>query len=310
MDRERWTLVLDAIKRADRFVGWNGGRRAPVYGNWLIVAMYVWSVWHDRTLSWACRRDSYHGLFRPRSLPSISQFTRRIKSEDCQRILQFAHDAFAQRERVTDVAVIDGKPLLVSPVSGDRDAKRGKISGGFGKGYKLHAVINESCRIVVWSVMGLNVDEKTVARQVLLPLIAPTLSSSPDAIALADSHYDSAPLHADTLEPLEICLVHPLAGQAQIDGKNRARKLKRMPSSRRALVYAWRKYPELMNYVLKLRAPIERVFGTLTCTAGGLSGLPSWVRGLDRVTRWVGTKIIFYNAGLELRERTTSNIAA
>ena len=97
MDREFWTSVLNAIHCAARRVGWHGGRRRPVYPNWLIVAMYVWSVWHDRTLSWACDRRHYGALFRPRRLPSISQFTRRIKSDDCQRILQLVHDQFAQR---------------------------------------------------------------------------------------------------------------------------------------------------------------------------------------------------------------------
>ena len=192
MDRELWTSILDAVKHAAAQVGWHGGRRRPVYANWLIVAMYIWSVWHDRPLSWACRRGSYGGLFRPRKLPSISQFTRRIKSNDCQQILQLVHDQFAQRGLMIDIAYIDGKPLLVSPVSKDRDATSGKISGGFGRGYKLHALVNENRRIVVWSVMALNEDEKTVAREVLLPEAPPL---SPKALMLADSNYDSAPLH-------------------------------------------------------------------------------------------------------------------
>ena len=58
MDRELWTQILVAVRRAAEQVGWNGGRRKPAYANWLIVAMYVWSVWHDRPLSWACRRGN------------------------------------------------------------------------------------------------------------------------------------------------------------------------------------------------------------------------------------------------------------
>ena len=142
MDRELWTSVVVAIRRAAAEVGWNGGRRRPVYPNWLIAAMYVWSVWHDRTLCWACRRGSYAGaLFRPPrgALPSVSQFSRRVRSDDCRRILQRAHDAFAQRRRVAHRAVVDGKALPVGPVSGDRDARQGRISGAFARGYKLHA---------------------------------------------------------------------------------------------------------------------------------------------------------------------------
>ncbi|HEV2292428.1 MAG TPA: hypothetical protein VGR35_01150, partial [Tepidisphaeraceae bacterium] len=63
-------------------------------------------------------------------------------------------------------------------------------------------------------------------------------------------------------------------------------------------------------FVHKARQEIERVFGVLTCTAGGLANLPAWVRGLSRVRRWVGVKIILYNARLEVRERLQSLAAA
>ena len=307
MDRELWTCVLIAIRRAARDVGWNGGRRRPVYANWLIVAMYVWSVWHDRPLSWACRRASYGGLFRPRKLPSISQFTRRIKGDDCQRILQLVHDQFARRGMMTSAVYIDGKALPVSPVSKDRDARRGKISGAFARGYKLHAAVNANRRIVVWSVMGLNEDEKTVARQVLLPRLPPL---TPDGLVLADSHYDSAPLHKEVSEPLGVWLVHPLRNQKRAVGAFREQKLRQMPVTRRELVRLWNEHPALMRYTYKARQEIERVFGVLTCTAGGLANLPAWVRGLERVRRWVGVKIIFYNARLEVRERLEATAAA
>lgn len=299
MDREVWTLILNAVKHAAEQVGWGGGRRRPVYANWLIVAMYIWSVWHDRPLSWGCRRGSYGFLFRPRKLPSISQFTRRIKSDDCQHILQLVHDQFAQRGVMTQTVYIDGKPLTVSPVSKDRDAKRGKISGAFARGYKLYAAVNANRRIVVWSVMGLNEDEKTVARHALLPQLPPL---TPDALVIADSHYDSAPLHAQVSEPLGVWLIHPLRNQQRATGQFRARKLRQMPWSRRELVRQWEDHAELMRFVYKARQEIERVFGVLTCTAGGLASLPAWVRHLDRVRRWVGVKIILYNARLEVRE--------
>jgi len=307
MDRELWQAMVVVIRRAAAQVGWNGGRRRPVYPNWLIVAMYVWSVWHDRTLCWGCRRGSYSSLFRPRSLPSISQFSRRIRSDDCQRILQLAHDAFAQRATPAHLAMVDGKALAVSPVSGDRGARSGKISGAFARGYKLHALINEACRIVVWSVTGLNGDEKTVARVALLPH-APPLSAG--AVVLADSNYDSAPLHRDAAGQggaagscAGAWLVHPLRGQRRACGRFRERELRQMPASRRALVQAWEQRPALLAMALKWRNQIERVFAVLTCTGGGLAALPAWVRGLERVRRWVGTKIILYNARLTVRER-------
>jgi Transposase DDE domain len=310
MDRELWTLLLDVVERSARVVGWNGGRRKPVYSNYLIVAMYLWSVWYGKPLSWACRKWSYNGLFRPRSLPSVSQFTRRIKSEDCQRILQWVHDRFAITPgQIADRLVIDGKPLLVSPVSGDRDARRGRISGGYGKGYKLHAIIDQNRRIVIWSVMGLNTDEKTVARE-LLPQALQRIALSNDALIQADSHYDSAPLHADTIMPLGLTMLSPLSGQKEVDGKHRAAKLKKMPASRRELVQCWKTHPALMHYLLNSRGDIERTFGTFTCSADGLSSLPAWVRGINRVRRYVGGKIILYNAKQTLRQQRQQTTAA
>jgi hypothetical protein len=271
--------------------------------------MYIWSVWHDRPLCWACQRGNYGGLFRPRMLPSVSQFTRRIKSEDCRRILDMVHDQFAQRRLCCESGYIDGKPLLVSPVSKDRQAKRGKICGGFAKGYKLHAMVNENRRIVLWSVTGLNEDEKTVAREVLLKRLPPM---TPNSLLLADSHYDSAPLHKDTLEPLGLCLLHPLSGQQFVgeSGYN-PESLRKMGASRRALVQLWQREPELMRFVLKSRNEIERVFAVLCCTAGGLgTAMPPWVRTLARVRRWVGVKIVLYNVRLAVQERRQSQSVA
>lgn len=79
-----------------------------------------------------------------------------------------------------------------------------------------------------------------------------------------------------------------------------------MPASRRALVQTWEKRPALMRWALRWRNQVERVFSALTCAGGGLAGLPAWVRGLERVRRWVGTKIVLYNARLTARERLQS----
>ena len=311
MDRELWTLVFDAVKRAAREVGWNGGRRRPVYPNWLIVAMYLWCVWHDRPLCWACDRGHYNGLFRPRrALPSVSQFTRRIKGDDCRRILQRVHDAFAQRGSVTDEGYVDGKPLPVSPVSKDRDAKRGKVCGGYAKGYKLHAFVNEHRRVVVWAVTGLNADEKTVALDVLLPHLPPM---APGAVVLKDSNYDSAPLHeaAAELHP-HVSLVGPLKGQGRVGpGGHHPVTLRQMGPERRELVAAWRDCPGLVRHALRARDTIDRCFGVLCCTAGGLgTAPPPWVQTLPRVRRWVGAKIVLYNARLTVQDRRRDAAAA
>jgi hypothetical protein len=309
MDRELWELVLGAVKRAAKEVGWNGGRRAPRYPNWLIVAMYLWAAWHDRTLGWACDRGHYTSLFRPRGpLPSVSRFSRRVKSDDCRAILQRVHDALAQRGLAVEEGYVDGKALPVGPVSKDRQATRGKVPGGFAKGYKLHAFVNEHRRIVVWGVTGLHEDEKTVAME-LLPHLPPM---APGAVVLKDSNYDSAPLHkAAAGAAPEAALVGPLKGQGRVKGDaHHPVTLRQMGPERRQLLAAWRHCPGLLRLVLRARDAIERVFGVLCCTAGGLGALPPWVRTLDRVRRWVGAKVVLYNARLAAQDRLRQAAAA
>jgi hypothetical protein len=307
MDRELWKLVLLSIRHADRAIPSRG--RRPVYADWLIVALYVWSVWHDRPLCWACDRSHYGALFRPRKLPSVSQFCRRIKTRRCREILQHVHDRFAQRGLPIDEGYLDGKAMPVGRNTKDRDAKNGKLGGGLkglARGYKLHAFVNEHRRIVVWSVTGLNVAEQKVAAE-LLDHLPPMM---PDAVVMMDRNYDSAPLHQAS-EPREICLINKLKGQDQVRGNRRRRtKLQQMGRSRRDLVKVWEQTPQLVDWLLKSRDEIERAFGVLVCTGGGLAGLPAWVRTMDRVRRWVGVKIVLYNARLEVQETTAEQQAA
>jgi hypothetical protein len=311
LDRDSWQIVIACVRRAARDVG-NCGRR-PVYPNWLIVAMYLWSAWHDRCLSWACDRLHYNTLFRPRcKLPSISQFTRRIKSESCRRILQRVHDDLAARGIVTPLSYLDGKPILVSAVSKDPDAARGHISGGYGKGYKLHAYITETRRIPVWCVSPLNTDEKTVARELLLPHV-PAPIDPRCAVTLADSNYDAAPLY----KAFEAhgaggshALLAPLRCQQRVGAEGRHPvTLRKMGAQRRAVVQLWQRSPGPLRYVMEQRNNAEGVFSVLA-VAMGLHGLPSFVRRIHRVRPWIGAKIILYHARLLAQESAPRRAAA
>ncbi len=46
---------------------------------------------HDRPRSWACVRVSDSSLFRPRTLPSVSQFCTRLKSERMALVRRMLH---------------------------------------------------------------------------------------------------------------------------------------------------------------------------------------------------------------------------
>lgn len=303
MEREMWRRILRATFVAARKVGRSGCRRRQ-FSDLLIVRLYIWAVWHDRTLCWAADPAHYGGLFRPRRIPSVSWLARRVRTPEVQRILQLVHDDLAETDRGSWVLYTDGKPLTVSPVGKDRDAKSGHITGGFGKGYKLHVRVTEDNRIVVWSVMPLNIAEQSVAMEFL------NHCPAPGTLQLADSNYDPANLYKAT-EQAGATLFTNLKGQHQVkNGKHHEVTLRQMGPARREAVEVWQDHPDLARFVIDDRDGIERVLSTLTCCAGGLGPLPAWVRTLDRVRRWVGVKIILYHARLQSRLASEMRAAA
>ena len=315
MDRDLWWNVVAAVDRALRAVAADG-RRRPKYSDRLIVLMLLWAAWHDRCLSWACDRRHYGDLFRPRALPSISRFTRRVKGARVQRVLQRVHDDLSTRGTACPfdlLSYIDGKAVVVSPVSKDPDAKRGKAGGAFAKGYKLHAFINEWRRVVVWSVTPLNTDEKIVAAELLdhLPPPPPPAAAGlavQAPLTLGDSNYDSAPLHREFADHGRQLLA-PLRCEQLVgpDGRSRT-TLAGMGPARREVVAVWDEHPDLAGYVMKSRNNAEGTFSVLSL-ACGLDRLPGFVRRLPRVTRWIGCKLILYHARLLAQEAVDGKAA-
>lgn len=291
VDRQTWKNTLQAITEAAARVPREGRRCA--YPDELIVAMHLWSAWHNLNQIQACQRHHYGALFRPRKLPSRSQFNRRLKTPRCQAILQTIHHL--QAPPPAEAGIFDGKPLLVSPVSKDPDAKRGHICGGFAKGYKLHVYVTPDRRILIWSVMGLNVAEQSVALAMVehLPVL-PVLS-------LGDGNYDSAPLHK-ALNARGGALLTPLKGQERVkNGRHHPVTLRQMGPGRREAVAVATAHPDLTRYVLKDRVEVENILSVLTVALD--LRLPPWVRRIERVRRWIGAKIILYHARLQAQEQ-------
>lgn len=211
-------------------------------------------------------------------------------------IMQRIHNDLAKVGLAMPVNFVDGKPLLVSPVSKDPDARWGYVTGGRGKGYKLHAVVTEDQRITVWSVTGLNVHETHVAEE-MCRFLPP---QGADALVLGDGNYDAADLHK-RMERTGSRLLVPLRGMAE-----HPVTLRQMGPARREHLRASKEHPGLVAYVLKWRTQIERVFSALSSPGGGLGPLPSWVRRLERTRRWVGCKIALYHARLQYRNQAAA----
>lgn len=285
MERAQWKVLCGVLRRACRSA--RPPKRAR-YSDYLVARLYFWAVLHDRPMTWAVGRDHYTRWFRPRKVPSVSQLNRRVAADRFQAILQRAHERLAAARGAVDTLYVDGKPVNVSPVSGDRDARPGQI----GRGYKLHAVVTNERRIPVFCVLPLNRHEMPVARAMLARLPGGPLLP-PGTVVLADGNYDAADLHKDVDARGGVLVTRP-RGRARHPVTRR-----QMGRARRALIDLWDRAPGLMERVYRQRAAVERVFGRLACTPGLLGPLPPSVRGLARVRRWVGAKICLYHARLD-----------
>jgi hypothetical protein len=288
MDKRMWSIITKGIVAVNRSLRRRG--RKPTFGDVLILRMYFWTVWHDRPLSWAHDRAHYGGLFRPRQLPSRSQFARRMKTPRVNDMLAEVNRRLAQQLGGGSLMFLDGKPLAVSESTGDPEAKTGRGNGRFSRGYKIHALGSERGAIAAFSVRPLNEHEVPVARRDLLGHVPAGV------LLLADGNYDSSELYQE-VHQRGAWLLTPLKGK-------RAQSkpvLAKMSDARREVHAMWGRREQSCWDIYRQRGAIERIFSALTCFGGGLGPLPSWVRRLDRVTRWVTAKLAIYHAKLCLR---------
>jgi hypothetical protein len=307
MDHEQWKIVLGVVRRAAcQEAQANPPPRRPQFPDWLVVAMYLWAVAHDRPQGWACDRSHYGVAFRPRGpLPSVSQFNRRTNLPRTSSILQRVHDALAGDVAATALTYLDGKPLTVGVASKDPDARRGHVMGGFAKGYKLHAWMTEDRRVPLWCVAPLNAHEAPVARLLVEQVRGPLLLSD-RALTAPDRNYDAHDLHKALHARNGRLLVVPQG--PPLAAERHPVTLRQMGPARRELLAVHERRPGLVRLVHRHRANAEGIVGNLCGYGGGLTGLPPWVRRLCRVRRWVGGKIILYHA--RLRVRTSRKKAA
>ena len=281
MTGHEWKAIYQVIRNVDRALPRR--QRKCVFSELLIAAMYVWTVLHDRPLCWGVQRSSYNRFFRPRPLPSYSQFKRRVRSPRFVALLAEVNTRLAHRDIPTPVMYVDGKALPVGPDSTDPDARAGRCGGWFRRGYKLHALVTQDGRFVGFTVTGLNACEKREAHRLLqeTPL---------GAIVLGDGNYDDRKLYEQALARCALFFAKPRQGAGQ---GNRPQS----PARRLSLRLCVDGQPPLYH----LRREVERYFGQLTCFGGGLGPLPAWVRRLPRVQRWVTAKLIIYHARLQTR---------
>jgi IS5 family transposase len=185
------------------------------------------------------------------------------------------------------VAFLDGKPLPVGGATKDPDARYGRAAGTMAKGYKLHVIWAKRALPETWEVTPMNTAETTVAKRLL-----PQLTGG--GYLLADGNYDANDLF-DRARECEYQLLTPAPGPGTGRGHHY-----QSPYRRRS-IHLMRE-TAFGPAVYACRIGIEQAYGNATSFAGGLSPLPAWVRGLDRVRTWVWAKLLI-NAARIIRNK-------
>ena len=283
MDKNVWDQIRRAVRSAERVVKRTG--RRPQFSDRQIVQMFFVSVIFDRPRCFACHRESLPSCFRPRRLPSYSQFCRRLHSPRVIAMVEHVATLLGRGERPVRLGYVDGKELPVSWQTTDPDATVGRGSRGWSKGYRLHALGGEDRRIKAFVVRPLHEGEARIARQ-LVP------KAEPNSIVLGDANYDSRFLY-DAARERDAWFFAPVK-------RNAAKTRSRTTKARLVGVQFWRKERKLAKRLYARRTDIERIFSQCVATGGGLNPLPAWVRRLDRVTLWVTAKIAIHNARINV----------
>lgn len=242
------------------------------------MGVYFWAVIHDRPVSWACDprnwpNDLLKILGRFPSQPTVS---RRLSSTEAKCLLAAMEGKLVFAQRPGWVWIVDGKPLPISGYSKDRDAKWGYATGGYAKGYKLHAIYGMSPLPISWEVMPMNAAEPAVAARLIDRCRC-------RGFVLGDKGYDNNSLH----RAANACGCQLVAERKQ--PKKGLGHGEQSPGRLRSMALLQQ---ECGKKLYEYRGSIERSFGWLTNHAGGLAPLPSWVRGLHRVTLWVQAKML------------------
>jgi hypothetical protein len=278
MQRDVW---LQFVRLVRRFAAPVSNRRFT-FGQGDIVLVYAWAAYHSRPVYWACDRRNWPDDLRPAPLPSAATMSRRLRRAEILAFLERLRRHLQRGQRRSVLSQLDGKVMAVGPHSGDPDARVGRRSGGWVKGYEFHAIGNGLRRIEAWEVQPLNVDERVVARR-LVP------RSRVSGYLLADGNYDDNGLH-------ELCdrqgaqLIAP-----RRRGPHTALGHRAQSAARRRCIELLERSPNGFGpEVHKRRGDIERRFGALSSAWYGIGPLPAWVRTVHRVRLWVATKLVLF----------------
>jgi hypothetical protein len=256
----------------------------------LILLIYFFAVLSNRSTRWAHNRKNWPLWCRQLTFPSYSQLRRRLRRDSIRHhIHQLNADLRAALPGSSEKAA-DGKALLVGGFSKDPDARRGKIPNGWGRGYKLHVIIDAIGAIDAFEVTPLSDGEATVMRRLVCT------ADLHHSILRADANYDSNALyHA----------VEKTGGRLLAPRRKPGRGLGHLPQHPHRLlaIAELEADPQGLAEHERHRVRVEQGFAHLTNLPFGMWALPNSVRRLHRVRLWITAKIMLYHLYLSLLPR-------
>ena len=286
MEDELWK---ETYRLATRIGKGKGVVRGDYTDAW-IVAVYFWSVVHDRPISWACVASSWRGRAIQEKLPSPATMSRRLRSEAVQQLIKAIEKELINISHPSICRLIDAKPLPISGHSEDPDAAYGRAASSMARGYKFHGIYDQSQGFVQWKIAPMNVNENPVAAELISKLTRP-------GYLVGDNAFDRNKLY-DLAGKRDIQLIAPQRKDAASVGHQQ-----HSPYRLKAIEMQTRSFA---RQLLWYRRTIETVFAQLTSLSFGLGPLPNWVRSIKRVENWVRAKLILFQ--IYRRKQSTCEI--
>jgi len=248
----------------------------------LILLIYFFAVFNNCSPLWASNKHNWPLWCRRLAFPSYSQLMRRLSWKRTQDLIDQLNAEFRAQLPSTSQKACDGKPLVVGGFSKDPDAAAGKIPDGWGRGYKLHAIIDSLGAIDAFCITPLDSGEATVMRKLVDKI---DLSG---AILRGDANYDSNPLY-DATARSGARLIAPRRKPHTGLGHCRHHP------HRLLAIAELEKSPDHLHRHKLHRNRVEQGLAHLTNLSFGLWALPNFVRRLPRVTMWTKAKITLYH---------------
>ena len=281
------------IRRALRGLGRRHRSGRDTFTDATILEVYLWAALHDRPVCWACDARHWPPGTRRGTLPSASTISRRMRTASIRTMLERLRRRCSGMGAPSLVAVVDGKALVIGPHSHDRQSGYGRAVNGLGRGYKLHAIVDALGRLLSWRLAPMQADESSMARRMLGDLEGV-------AYLLGDSSYDKNHLY-------DAALGHGIELRAPRRCDRRGRPLGHRKHS--AARVRSRDTLEVADHafgrdLMRHRWAVERYFGALCASPGGLGHLPAWARGYRRVRNWVAAKLTIHAARQGLRRQS------